>query len=147
MTKPRSKINVKNVLVTPLLVLLASAISYGLAIKLNQHEPLFNETIVKYANKNNLTCPAQVDDQTQLDNAMALPGRTIRFNYTLFNYTRENIDTLKFQKSLRPIIVGKVKQMSEMAELRSINASIIYYYKDRQGGYVCQVIIEPGDYK
>jgi dihydrolipoamide dehydrogenase len=58
----------------------------------------------------------------------------------------EKVDTSKFNTALRPGIISTIKTDSELAELRRINCSFEYYYKDRDGKFIYSFVITPNDY-
>ena len=47
--------------------------------------PTFDKQMMKTASEINKSCPIMVDAETRLDNTVALPNKTIQYNYTLVN--------------------------------------------------------------
>jgi hypothetical protein len=93
-------------------------------------QPSFNKEMMQVASELNKTCPIMVDDQTRLDNAVALPGNSFQYNYTLINLTKSevNIDTIK--KYLEPSIINNVRTNPGLKIYRDNKVTMIYYYKD-----------------
>ena len=48
------------------------------------------------ASELNKSCPMMVDQDTRLDNAIALPENVFQYNYTLVNLTKDELDLEKF---------------------------------------------------
>ena len=46
----------------------------------------FDAAMMEAANALNKTCPIMVDQDTRLDNAVAIPGNIFKYNYTLVNF-------------------------------------------------------------
>ena len=87
-----------------------------------------------------------IDEQTRFDNAFALPGNTMQYNYTLINYEKGSIDTLGLKEVLKPSIVNNIRTNPQMAFFRERKTTLNYYYKDMNGEYVCIITVTPEQY-
>lgn len=110
-------------------------------------QPSFNKEMMQVASELNKTCPIMVDDQTRLDNAVALPGNSFQYNYTLINLTKSevNIDTIK--KYLEPSIINNVRTNPGLKIYRDNKVTMIYYYKDKLGVFVHKLEVTPEMYQ
>lgn len=109
--------------------------------------PSFDKALMKIASEINLTCPIMLDADTRFDNAVALPGNTLQYSYTLINFEKELIDTLDFQQTLEPGIINNISTSPDMKYLREHNTTFRYYYKDKTGSYVCCIWVKPDQYQ
>ncbi len=108
--------------------------------------PSFDKVMMQAASELNKTCPIMVDQNTRLENAIALPNNTFQYNYTLVELTKAevNLDTLK--KYIEPAIQNNVKTSPSMKIYRDNKTTLIYYYKDKDGLFVYKFSITPDMY-
>lgn len=99
------------------------------------------------ASEINKSCPVMVDSETRLDNTIALPGKVFQYYYTLINYEKSQIDTLKMKSIIEPTIVNFVKTNPQLKYQRDNNWTLSYYYKDKNGSYTFSVLVTPAEYK
>jgi hypothetical protein len=87
-----------------------------------------------------------VDQDTRLDNAVALPGNVFQYNYTLVNLEKSevNIDTVK--KYIEPGIINNVKTSPDLKAYRDNKVTMAYYYKDKNGVFVLKISVTPDMY-
>lgn len=97
------------------------------------------------ANVVNKSCPMQVDKETRLDNVMAMPGKTVQYNYTLVNYKVADIDTNKLKGALMPGMVQTLKTAPDLKYMRDNKVKMAYYYKDMTGAYIMRIVLTPGE--
>lgn len=101
---------------------------------------------LKVVSQFNSKCPMMIDAETRMDGIEIKGENTIVYKYTLINLSVEKVDTAKFNLALRPGIITTIKTNSELDELKRINSSFEYYYKDRDNKYIYSFIITPNDY-
>jgi hypothetical protein len=123
---------------------------FGLALSLFFTQCANPESIdkkaLKVVSQFNSKCPLMIDAETRMDGIEVKGENTIKYKYTLINLNVEKVDTSKFNTALRPGIISTIKTDSELAELRRINCSFEYYYKDRDGNFIYSFVITPNDY-
>ncbi len=92
-------------------------------------------------------CPIMVDQETRLDNAIALPENSLQYNYTLVNIesTEVNPDTVK--KYIEPGIINLVKSSPDMKIYRDNKTTIIYNYRDKNGVFILKLVVTPEMYQ
>ena len=99
------------------------------------------------ANEMNKSCPMMVDEETRLDK-VTLPSKTVfQYNYTLINYEKTEIDTVKIKNSLEQNIIRLTKTNPQMQYQRENNVTMNYIYNDKNGDYLMSIIITPELYK
>jgi hypothetical protein len=109
--------------------------------------PSFDKQLAAFANEYNKICPMMVDVETQLDNILPLPKKTIQYNYRLINLTVEEVvlDTVK--KYLEPTIIATIKTQPDMKFLRDNKTTFIYNYRDKNGIFVWKLSVTPDMYE
>src|SRR4051812_13909263 len=84
--------------------------------------------IVDEANKN---YPAMVDSETKIENIVVKGNNTLRYNYTLVNVLRQNVDTFQFRRAMWPGIISMIKLSPDMKQLRESGTTFEYFYSDK----------------
>lgn len=102
--------------------------------------------LVSAASMVNSTCPIMVDRDTRLDNAVALPGKVLQYNYTLTSIQKSDIDTGSVKKLITPRLLNNVQSSQEMKVFRDNKATLAYNYQDMSGVYVMRILITPEMY-
>ena len=99
------------------------------------------------ANEMNKSCPRLVDAETRLD-TVTLPSKTVfQYNYTLINYEKTEIDTVKIKSNLEQNIIQLIKTNPQMEYQRQNKVTMNYIYNDKNGDYLMSIIITPELYK
>ena len=99
------------------------------------------------ANEMNKSCPMMVDEETRLDK-VTLPSKTVfQYNYTLINYEKTEIDTVKIKSNLELNIIQLIKTNPQMEYQRQNKVTMNYIYNDKNGDYLMSIIITPELYK
>lgn len=99
------------------------------------------------ANEMNKSCPMMVDEETRLDK-VTLPSKTVfQYNYTLINYEKTEIDTVKIKSNLEQNIIQLIKTNPQMEYQRQNKVTMNYIYNDKNGDYLMSIIITPELYK
>jgi hypothetical protein len=109
-------------------------------------KPGFDKTLMEVASELNKTCPIMVDQDTRLDNAVALPGKIFQYNYTLVNYEKSQINIDTVRKYVQPNIVNTVRTNPDMKHFRDNKVTMDYHYKDKNGVFVLKISVTPDQY-
>ena len=128
---------------------IVGVITFGLAYFGAQQmfkAPSFDKAMMEAASELNKTCPIMVDQDTRLDNAVALPGNIFQYNYTLVNYEKSevNIDTVK--KYIEPGLINSVKTNPDLEIQRMNKVTMAYNYRDKNGVFVLKISVTPDLY-
>jgi len=94
----------------------------------------------------NKTCPIQVDSILKLENTVAHPIATFRYNYIL-KYDTVKYDIHEFEKSLTKTTLNTVRTSPDAKMFRDMYATLEYNYSDTLGNYLFRIVIKPQDYK
>ncbi len=122
-------------------------IAYFVAQQLFFKPPTFDKQMMKTASEINKSCPIMVDAETRLDNTVALPNKTIQYNYTLVNIEKGDIDISEFENYLQPVILNIIKTSPDLKYFRDNDVTMAYNYKDKNGEYLLKLTFKPEDYK
>jgi hypothetical protein len=106
--------------------------------------PSMDKQLVEIANQLNKTCPMRVDQYTTLKNVVALPNKTLQYNYIL---TKSQVNTDDAKKSFFPTILENVRTNPDMKLFRDNEVTLKYYYSDKSGEYVMEYKILPEMYQ
>ena len=132
----------KPLLKVPFGLMLISAFLIGCSNTLT-----FDKGMMTAASELNESCPMMVDQETRLDNAVALPDNAFQYNYTLVNFTKDELDLEEFTASMDPQITNNVKTNPDLKIFRDNHVTMKYYYKDKNGEFVAQFEVSYEDYK
>ncbi len=109
--------------------------------------PSFDDAMMLAASEINKSCPIMLDQDTRLDNAMALPGNVLQYNYTLVNWIKDSIDSKSFEEYMRPLILNNVVTNPDLKIYRDNKTTLAYNYKDMNGKFVIKILITEDQYK
>lgn len=110
-------------------------------------KPAFDKALMATASEINKSCPIMVDNETRLDNTIALPEKVFQYNYTLISTVKDSIDIEVLKSYLEPILKNFVRTSPDMQTMRENKTSLNYYYKDMNGSHILTITIRPEDYK
>ena len=108
--------------------------------------PTFDNTLMQSASELNKTCPVMVDQETRLDNAIALPNKVFQYNYTLVNIVKDSVDVNSFEEIMKPTILNVVKTNPDLKSFRDNKVTMCYNYNDMNGVFVTKISITPDLY-
>jgi hypothetical protein len=132
--------------IASLLGLIAGALLVWGATYYINPPPSFDKQLVTMANEINKTCPIVVDEDTRLDNVMALPGKTVQYNLTILAEVTDEIDTAAFKEIMLPTQLNMIKTNPGMKTFRDNDVTLVYSYSDNKGNYLLREVITPEMY-
>jgi len=109
--------------------------------------PTFDKTMMQAASQINQSCPIMVDQETRLDNAVAMPGKIFQYNYTLVNLAKDSINISGLESYIKPMILNNVKTNPDMKSFRDNKITMTYTYKDKDGVFITRIEITPEMYE
>jgi len=109
--------------------------------------PVTLTPVEQFAAKINFKCPFMVDSDTRMDSVHILPDSTFQYNYTLVNQVRDRIDIGGLTAFIGAQLQETVQHSSTMKFHRDHELRMIFYYRDRNGDFVTQIIMEPENYQ
>lgn len=105
-----------------------------------------DETLAVVASEINKNCPMYIDQELRMDNTMAMPNKTLQYNYTIVNYAIEELNLEVVESTLFTGILENIQTNPDMKEMRDAKVSFSYYYKDKNGVYVTKYVVTPEMY-
>ncbi|MHC0440951.1 zinc-ribbon domain-containing protein [Flavobacterium sp. 3-210] len=110
-------------------------------------KPTFDKQLVEFANDFNKNCPMNIDEYTTLKNVVALPNKTVQYNYILVGITKAEVKIDTVKKYVFPGVLQNVKTNPEMKFFRDNKVTLNYYYSDKNGEFVTQYVVKPEMYE
>lgn len=126
--------------------ILAFGITFFVAQQIYLKATSFDKELMQVAIVYNSSCPLMVDEETRLDNVVALPENIFQYNYTLVNMTKEEVKVDTLKKYLEPVIVNNVKTNPDLVIFREKKTTLNYYYKDKNGEFIHKISVTPDMY-
>ena len=103
--------------------------------------------MVEVASEINKSCPMMIDQVTRLDNAIALPGNSIQYNYTLINIEAADISADSLKKYMEPGIINGIKTNPDLKIYRDKKTTMVYNYRDKNGVFLMRFSVTPEMYE
>jgi len=101
-----------------------------------------NSTLMKTASQINKKLPMMVDSETRLDSSVGM-NRAFRYNYTLVNFTAEELDPNELKELLEERLINSVCTTKEMEVFTKNDVSITYAYHGKNGKQVTTITVLP----
>ena len=147
-TKVYELVKKKN-LGTRIIIGIAILLLINTVVKMIFRQPqlTLNEELVKSANEINKNAPFIIDSTTRLDNVIALPGYILRYNFTITNFEKSELDTTLLKQSAKESMLAKIKTEPKAEFFRKNNVELQAHYQDKLGTFICLVSVTPYEYK
>lgn len=130
------------------ITLFASAVNLGLQVTATA-EPEANlnisELLVQTAEMMNQSLPMMIDQDTQWDSSLAGPGKKLSYNYTLVNYSVDEIDGIEFARSIRQPIADSICTNPATQIFPENGVLLNFNYYDFAHNLIARVEILPSD--
>lgn len=110
-------------------------------------KPSFDKQLVEFANEFNKNCPMNLDEYTLLKNVVALPNKTVQYNYTLIGMTKAEVKIDTVKKYVFPALLLNLKSNPDMKFFRENKVTLNYYYSDKNGAFVTKYVVTPEMYE
>ena len=94
----------------------------------------------------NMKCPIQIDSSLKLENTMALPVATFRYNLILKFDTLKN-DIHEFEKTLRITTLNMAKTNPDGKMFRDLHTTLEYNFSDTLGHFLFRLVYKPEEYR
>jgi hypothetical protein len=138
--------NTKKNTIGAILGLVAFAITYFAVQQIFFKPASFDKAMMDAASELNKSCPIMVDQETRLDNAVALPDNIFQYNYTLVNLDKSEVNQDTLKKYIEPGLINNMKTNPDLKVYRENKVTMAYYYKDKNGEFVLKLSITPDMY-
>ena len=143
----KSKNKGKNKILPIIVGIIAFGISYFTVQKLFNNPQSFDKAMMEAASEINENCPIMIDNDTRLDNTVAMPNNIFQYNYTLVNLEKNEINIEELRSFIEPNVVNNVKTNPEMKAYKDNKVTMSYFYKDKKGEYLLEINVTPEQYE
>lgn len=142
------KIVMKKPKLIPLIVgIIAFGVSFFGAKMLFNNSYSFDQAMMKAASEINKSCPIMVNEDTRLDNAVAMPKNIFQYNYTLINLEKNKIIVEELREYIEPIVLNNVKTNPDMKDYKENKVTMAYNYRDKNGVFILKINVTPEMYE
>jgi hypothetical protein len=120
-----------------------------LVLKMIFYQPFvsIDEELMKMASELNRHAPIMVDSVTRFDNAIALSGYRVDYNYTFLRAEKADVDTVYLVKTAKETLLNGLKTDPKLAPFRKEGITISAIYHDKRGNYICTATVTPDDFR
>lgn len=139
------KINKKYLTGAIIAIVILSAIGYfwGKPIIKFITKPEVDYALIEVSDKFNKQCPIMLDEETRIDNTIALPDNVFQYYTTLINIDKSTIDIQELKAQIEPRIIYITKTNPIFKGFQEYKTTIKYYYKDKNGAYLFTISVTP----
>jgi hypothetical protein len=94
----------------------------------------------------NMKCPIQIDSILKLENTIAFPVATFRYNMIL-KYDTVKYDIHAFEKTLRVTTLNMAKTNPDGKMFRDLYTTLEYNFSDTLGSFLFRIVFKPEEYR
>ena len=110
------------------------------------------QQLEKVAQRIDATCPQMLDAVSRLDKVEALPGLVIKSSATLMGIDKASFDAYVSEDSgflgmMKQQMVEFTRADRGSAEVRRLDATLVYSFNDEAGENLFEITITPEEYK
>ncbi len=105
-------------------------------------ESELNSVLMQAASQINQNLPMMIDSETRLDSTVGI-NKKFRYNYTMINYSVEELDPKSFSETMRPQLVNAVCTTKEMEVFMKNGVPVTYAYHGKNGKQLTTITVEP----
>jgi hypothetical protein len=105
-----------------------------------KREGTLDATLKQAATELNENLPMMVDADTRLDTSIGINGK-FRYNYTLVNYTAEELDSNALKEAMRPKLVNSYCTVADMRTFVENNVPVTYAYSGKDGKEIVTITV------
>ena len=105
-----------------------------------------DSVLIKMANKFNESLPMMINLDTRLDSTIGI-NKQFRYNYTMVEYTTDELDVNYFRKKTQPKLINMVCTTAEMRGFVSNGVPVIYAYHTNDGEPLTIFTVDPSQCK
>uniref|UniRef100_I1XKR2 Uncharacterized protein n=2 Tax=Methylophaga nitratireducenticrescens TaxID=754476 RepID=I1XKR2_METNJ len=93
----------------------------------------------------NSRAPIKIDDETQLNKALAGPGDLMTYYYSLTNVTIDNVNPAAVLKDIKPKLLASLCSNADMQPILKAGAKLVYVYSDKNNEDVGRIEVVEAD--
>jgi hypothetical protein len=92
----------------------------------------------------NQRMPMTVDEVTRMDSVTAAPGRNIYYKGSLFRTSKDELDIEAFKGAQTKLLIDAYRS-DKLAFFRGMGVTMHYRYYDKEGVFLTEIVVGPGD--
>jgi hypothetical protein len=127
-------------------ILILFLITTALKFFLRQPENDISVELLKAASEINKHAPIYIDSTVRLDNVQVVQGKILQYNYSITTLEKKDIDTAKVLLAAKEEMLDILRKNPKTSYFKENNVDVIVNYSDKNGAYVCKLIISGKDY-
>lgn len=133
------------------LLILAGVTGIGIQSPLKAENMTLSEAIGsegflhQTANIMNQRLPMMVDRDTRWDASFAGPGKSLSYNYTLINYSANNLNGSLFAKNAHAMLTERICNDASVIMFPQQGVLLNFNYYDNTRNLIARVKVEPAD--
>ena len=114
---------------------------------LGEKEDEVNTEVVELIAKYNKSCPLNIQEGIRLDSVSLHGEKTVQYNLTLLNVTKETAEVNVIQEEIRKSLLSTAKANTGLQVFRENDYTLIYSYSDKKKDFLFDIKIFPDQYK
>ncbi len=106
-----------------------------------------DKSLKQAVDKINEQAPFMIDANTRFDEMTIVSSRTLQYNFTAVNLTKDDVDVEEFEDYLVTMAANQMRTNPRAERFRKLKVTVIYSYVDMNGDFICDVTITPDMYQ
>ncbi|EJG01396.1 MULTISPECIES: hypothetical protein [Flavobacterium] len=137
----------KSTVLLLILIGIAAAFVAYFQFYLGEKEDEVNTEVVELIAKYNKSCPLNIQEGIRLDSVSLHGEKTVQYNLTLLNVTKETAEVNVIQEEIRKSLLSTAKANTGLQVFRENDYTLIYSYSDKKKDFLFDIKIFPDQYK
>ncbi|AOC95061.1 hypothetical protein BB050_01938 [Flavobacterium anhuiense] len=137
----------KSTVLLLILIGIAAAFVAYFQFYLGEKEDEVNTEVVELIAKYNKSCPLNIQEGIRLDSVSLHGEKTVQYNLTLLNVTKETAEVNVIQEEIRKSLLSTAKANTGLQVFRENDYTLIYSYSDKKKVFLFDIKIFPDQYK
>lgn len=137
----------KSTVLLLILIGIAAAFVAYFQFYLGEKEDEVNTEVVELIAKYNKSCPLNIQEGIRLDSVSLHGEKTVQYNLTLLNVTKETDEVNVIQEEIRKSLLSTAKANTGLQVFRENDYTLIYSYSDKKKVFLFDIKIFPDQYK
>lgn len=137
----------KSTVLLLILIGIAAAFVAYFQFYLGEKEDEVNAEVVELIAKYNKNCPLNIQEGIRLDSVSLHGEKTVQYNLTLLNVTKETAEVNVIQEEIRKSLLSTAKANTGLQVFRENDYTLIYSYSDKKKVFLFDIKIFPDQYK
>jgi len=137
----------KSTVLLLILIGIAAAFVAYFQFYLGEKEDEVNTEVVELIAKYNKNCPLNIQEGIRLDSVSLHGEKTVQYNLTLLNVTKETAEVNVIQEEIRKSLLSTAKANTGLQVFRENDYTLIYSYSDKKKDFLFDIKIFPDQYK